>query len=61
MIYLPINVNSGNAVCKQNATQIVMHTRIRTSDVSLAIDFQKHLYNAVRKHGVIDKGEKRGR
>ena len=34
---------------------MVMHTGTHTFDVSLAIDFQKHLYTAASKHGVIDQ------
>ena len=36
-------------------TQMVIHTGIRTSDVSLAKEFQKHLLHVALKHGVIDK------
>ena len=38
-------------------TQMVIHTGTRTSDVSLASEFQKHLPTAARKHGVIDQGK----
>ena len=34
-------------------THMVIHTISHTSDVSLAREFQKHLSNAERKHGVI--------
>ena len=37
--------------------QMVMHTGTRTSDVSLANEFQKHLSNAALKHGVIYQGK----
>ena len=36
-------------------TQMVIHTGTRTSDVSLASEFQKHLYTAARNHVVIDQ------
>ena len=36
-------------------TQMVMHTGNRTYDISLAREYQKHLSNAARKHGVIDQ------
>ena len=35
-------------------THMVMHTGTRTSYVSLASEFQKHMSNGARKHGVID-------
>ena len=38
-------------------TQMVIHTGTRTSDVSLASEFQKHLYTVAHKHGVIDQGK----
>ena len=38
-------------------TKMVIHTGIRTSDVSLASEFQKHLSTEARKHGVIDQGK----
>ena len=43
-------------------TQMVMHTGNRTYDISLAREYQKHLSNAARKHGVIDQVKyKRGK
>ena len=42
---------------KHYDTKIIMHTVTRTFDVSLASEFQKHLYTAARKHGVIDQGK----
>ena len=38
---------------KDYHTKMVMHNGNHTSDVSLAREFQKHLSNATRKHGVI--------
>ena len=31
------------------------HTSTQNTDVSLALEFQKHLSNASRKHGVLDQ------
>ena len=36
---------------------MIMHTGTRTYDVSLSIEFQKHLSTAAYKHGVIDQGK----
>ena len=36
-------------------TQMVMHTENHTADVSLDREFQEHLSNATRKHGLIDQ------
>ena len=36
---------------------MVMHTGTRKFDVSLDREFQKHQYNASKKHGVIDQGK----
>ena len=38
-------------------TQMIMNTGTCTSDVILAREFQKHLSNAARNHGVIDQGK----
>ena len=40
---------------KSYGIQMVMHTGIRTSDVILATECQKHLSTGAHKHGVIDK------
>ena len=40
-------------------TKMVMHNGTRTSDVSLAREFQKHLSTAARKYGMIDQGKYR--
>ena len=40
---------------KSYDTHMVMHTGTRTSDVSLAREFQKHLSGAAHKYGVIDQ------
>ena len=37
--------------------KMVMHTGTCTSDVNLAIEFQKHLYNVALKHRFIDQGK----
>ena len=37
--------------------KMVMKTGTCTSNVSLVIEFQKHLSNAAYKHGVIDQGK----
>ena len=41
-------------VSKKFVTKMVMHTSTYNADVSLAQEFQKHLYNALRKHDIID-------
>ena len=38
-------------------TQVVIHTATRTSDVSLAREFQKYMSHAARKHGVMYQGK----
>ena len=38
-------------------TKMVIHTGIRTSDVSLSSEFQKHMSTVTRKYGVIDQGK----
>ena len=42
---------------KDYDTQMFMHTGTCTSDVSLAREFQEHLYNAAQKYGSIDQGK----
>ena len=42
---------------KRYEKNMVIHTGTCTSDVSLAREFQKHLSNAARNHGVIDQGK----
>ena len=42
---------------KRYDTKMVMHTVTRTSDVSLAREFQKHMSHVERKYGVIDQGK----
>ena len=42
---------------KGYAKHMVMCTVIRTSDVSLASEFQKHLSTSARKHGMIYQGK----
>ena len=35
--------------------QMAVHISAKHSDVSLALEFQKHLSNASRKHGILDQ------
>ena len=41
--------------------QIIMHSCTQKKDASMAEEFQKHLSNNDRKHGVIDQGKDRKR
>ena len=42
-------------------TQMEMHTLTLNKDISLAREFQKHLFDISRKSGVMDQGEYRKR
>ena len=35
-------------------TQMSAHTSIKNTDMSLALEFQKHFSNESRKHGILD-------
>ena len=41
-------------VSKWFDTQMAVHTATKNTDVSLALESQKHLSNASHKHGIID-------
>ena len=38
-------------------THILMRSETSTSNINLAQELPKHLFNAARKHGVIDQGK----
>ena len=44
-------------VSKQFDTQMTLHTATQNTDVSLALEFLKHLSNESQKHGIIDHGK----
>ena len=37
--------------------KMAVHTATQNFDVSLALEFPKHLSNASRKHGILDNGK----
>ena len=39
---------------KRFNTPMIVHTATQNTDLSLAQEFQKHLSNAPRKHGILD-------
>ena len=41
-------------VSKWFDTKMKVRTAAQNTDVSLALEFQKHLSNAPRKHGILD-------
>ena len=44
---------------KRFDTQMVVHTAKNNNDMSLALEFQKHLSNKSHKHGIIDNKKQR--
>ena len=39
--------------------KIAVHKSSQNIDVSSALEFQKHLYNTSRRHGILDNGIRR--